>query len=262
MKGSEISPVSARERRSMGILSGFIENTAAELHAQGIPVGPDGRINMLAYKALYPEAGQDFAHTMEGQSNAEALRKEKEGDKGERLEILACALLQKYLGPKFIVARSAPFDDKRNGVDTIVFERETGNLVCAFDEVSETFGEIYQKKLDAVQERNLAGGATLKYGLRLEKQDGKTTIVPDGIDHVPLFYVALPEGLTEKGIREFTPSLSEHPDFEKKLFEYFIAAIGLQVKNLELYSDSGRLNPDLKKRLRDFGKVVNLLKQR
>ena len=262
MRGSEVPPVSARERRSVGILSGFIENTAAELRAQEIPVGPDGRINMLAYKALYPEAEQEFAHTREGQSNAEVLRKEKEEDRGERLEILACALLQKYLGPKFIVVRSAPFDDKENGVDTIIFERETGSLVCAFDEVSETFGERYQKKLDLVQERNLAGGATLKYGLRLEKQDGETTIVPDGIAHVPLFYVALPEGLIEKGIREFTPSLSEHPDFEKKLFEYFIAAIELQVKNLELYNDSGRLNPDLKKRLQDFGKVVESLKRK
>lgn len=262
MKGSEIPPVFARERHSVGILNSFIENTAAELRAQGIPVGPDGRIDMLAYTALYPDAAQDLAHTREGRPNAESLRKEKEEGKGERLEILACSLLHKYLGPRFIVVRSAPYDDKENKVDTIIFERETGNLVCAFDEVSETFGERYEKKLEAVQDRNLAGGATLKYGLKLEKQEGKTTIALDNVTHIPLFYVALPEGLTEKGIREFTPSLSEHPEFEKRLFEYFISAIGLQVQRLGLDSDSGKLNPELKKRMQDFGNVLESLRRK
>lgn len=228
---------------------------------QGVPLRPDGRIDMLAYKAIYPEAGQDLAHTREGQLNAEMLHKERLMTGGEKLEMLAYALFHKYFGSGFIIARSSPHDDMIHGVDTIIFEKVTGNLVCAFDEVGAMEGDAFENKKALVQDRNInGGGATLKYGFRLGDEDGKKGIALDSVAHVPLFYFAFPSDLVEKGINEFSPSPNEHPDFERKLFKYFIDAIALQVSALELRS--GRLHPDLNRKLQNFKKVVELLRKR
>jgi hypothetical protein len=55
------------------------------------------------------------------------------------------------------------------------------------------------------------------------------------------------------------PSASEQSDFEKRLFQYFIASIDAQIKGLELFS--GRLEDELKDRLKAFGKMVDSLKK-
>ena len=235
MKQFEHTPTVAESQPELKRLEAFIETAAAESRAQGIPLCPDGRIDMLAYKAIYPEAGENLAHTREGQLNAEALRKERMMTDGEKLEMLAYALFCKYFGSDFVIARSSPHDDKVNGVDTIILEKATGNLVCAFDEVGATGGADYEKKQDLVRDHNVnGGGATLKYGFQLEKKNGEKKIVPGAVTNVPLFYFALPKDRIEKGISTFSSSLNDHPDFEKKLFEYFIAAITLQVRGLDL----------------------------
>ena len=138
-------------------LETFIEILAAESRSQGIPIKEDGRIDMLPYKNIYPDVESDLRHTREGRSDAKALHEKQLWSDGEKLEMLAYAIFHKNLGPDFVVARSAPHDDRVNRADTIIFEKATGNLVCAFDEVGATSGTRYEEKQIAVRDRNLSG---------------------------------------------------------------------------------------------------------
>jgi hypothetical protein len=240
------------EEQGMQRLEQFIESTTKKYRAENVPITHDGRIDMLAYQSLYPDVVEDLSRTREGQLNAEELRQERLQSTGEKLEILAYAVFSRNIGEQFIVARSAPHDD-RNGVDTILLDRETGNLVCAFDEVGDTTGQAYEKKLSVVQDKNKKGGASLKYGLGITQHEGKKEVIKTSAKNIPLFYLAVPKDRVEKGVREFLPD--KPADFEEKLFAYFVATLASQVTNLELYSN--HLNPDLKAKLTAFKKILN-----
>ena len=220
-------------------LAKFIERAAAAYRAEGIPVLPDGRINMTAFRDVEPDLQKDeekvreMKAMFEEQAEAEGL--EKSATDGEKLEMLTHAVMHKSLSKKFIVARSSYFDDIYNKTDTILFDRQTGDPICTFDEVGDTKGSLYEKKQAAVRDRNLGkGGITLKYGLKLEDAEGKKKMVPGAVQHIPVFYIALPKDRIEKGVREFEPSAERQSDFEKKLFEYFLQALAFQVQGLEL----------------------------
>lgn len=245
------------QHESIEDLENFIKAAAERHRAKGVPVSDDGRIDMLAYKNVYPDhVERDFESTREGKANAEAIHKERLVLDGEKLEMLAYAIFTKNLGERFIVARSAPHDDRINKVDTLLLDRETGNLVCAFDEVGDTTGEAYEKKLKDVRDHNLHGGASLKYGIGMD-EDGKIKLT--NVRNVPIFYVALPKDRINKGIAEFLPDTKNQSEFEKRLFTYFIATITAQIAGLKLYKD---LNPELKERLNAFKKMVGELESK
>jgi hypothetical protein len=261
-------PPGAKAERQDDIqkLQAFIETAAETYRAEGIPIENDGRIDMSAYTGLYSKS--DIARDAElnrdweqgwynGASAAEAKELRLQND-GERLEMLAQAIFIRNLGPDFVVARSCSRDDRKNKVDTVLLDKTTGNLVCAFDAVGDISGEIYQKKQGGVQERNLKGGASLKYGLGVEtKSDGKKKVVPAAVNNIPVFYVALPKAYLDKGLKDFDPTPGKQSDTEKRLFEYFLNAITMQIGGLEVYNN--RLNPQLKEKLRIFKTTVGNL---
>jgi hypothetical protein len=244
------------EREGINGLERYIENLAESYRAEGVPLGNDGRIDMEQYADVYFDVKKDLQRNQEWQEEwqKQGSTIDRRETDGEQLEMLAYAIFAKNLGEQFIVTRSSPHDDRANKVDTLLLERATGNLVCAFDEVGDTSGTAYERKLSTIQEHNLKGGARLKYGLGIVEEDGKRKIVKAFANNVPLFYVALPKDRIGKGIKEFSPETDKQSDFEEKLFAYFVATLSAQVKGLELYS--GRLNGDLKMKLSAFKKVL------
>ncbi len=258
MKGVEKigTPGIAKSETGTTELRKFIESIGAEYRAENIPIGDDGRIMMAAYKGIYPNVDSDINRTAEWREHDDPNRL------GEKLEMLAYAIFHKNLKSKFVVARASHHDDQVKKVDTILFDKETGNLVCAFDEVGADEGIRYEGKKNDVLDRNLKdGGASLKYSLVLKETEGSKEIALGNSEHIPIFYIALPKNRIEKGIQEFNPSPTEQSDHEKKLFEYFILALSLQVKGLEL--DGGALlNPNLKRKLDDFKNVVDRLQSK
>lgn len=91
-------------------------------------------------------------------------------------------------------------------------------------------------------------GVRLKYALGIERQSGKVFAL-NGAENIPVFYLALPEEHLKTAEAQFSSSM-EQSSFERKLFSYFVAALDLQVRDLEL--KSGRLAPALKNRLENF----------
>ncbi len=239
---------------------------AESYRAEGIPVDNDGRIDMTAYTGIYSDVQKDLDRNREweekyynGATPDEAREQRLRAD-GERLEMLAQAIFAKNFGADFVVTRSSPHDDRVNKTDTVLLERKTGNVVCAFDEVGHMNGARYDEKLRIIQEHNLKGGTSLKYGLGIERDGEEARIIGTEVHNIPLFYLALPKDRVEKGLQEFDPSPTEQSDFEKKLFDYFIATLGAQIQGLELYS--GRLNPQLKERLSAFKKAASEIKSK
>lgn len=249
--------VSSIEREDTEKLGRFIETLAEHYRAMQVPIENDGRINMKEYDDLYPDVAKDLQRNREWEAEwqKQGQTVDRRETDGEKLEMLAYAIFAKNLGEQFIVTRTSPHDDRVNKVDTLILDAKTGNLVCAFDEVGDTSGAIYEKKQAAVQERNLKGGISIKYGIGIDEKEGERTIVRSSATNVPIFYVALPKDRIEKGIKEFLPEIEKQSDFEEKLFAYFMATLSAQVKGLELYS--GRLNPELKTRLASFKAVLN-----
>ena len=126
------------------------------------------------------------------------------------------------------------YDDIKNGIDNVIIDKKTGNVVCAVDDVGDmTRGNIkYEKKSDTVLGRLREGkGGTLKYGLSFEKGDkGGRKLVRKEVRDIPILYIALsPESIREF-VRKFTADEEEKsPKFEKKIFEYVGRSLLLEI---------------------------------
>lgn len=262
-KGKELARAELEEKTER--LQQFIETIASNYrNSYNLPMEGSGRIDMESYKGLYADVDKDKNLVREKEqawfpdATGEEIKGRTHSD-GERLEMLTFAVLHKNLGQKFVLARASRYDDIINGADTILLDKKTGNLVCAFDEVGDASGAEYEKKQATVKERNVRkGGATLKYGLKLTKENDTQQVSPAEVKNLPVFYIALPKEFIEKVLREFSFSLDEQSDSERKLFDYFIAAVTLQTQALELYGD--RLNEGLKKKLSGFKKTLENIK--
>lgn len=244
----------AETEAKVAALAKFIESATADYRAQGLPVGEDGRIKMEGYALLYGESVRD---DIKETPPADPQRLNRSG---EMLECLAYALLLKNLGNQFIVARSSHHDDRFNHVDTILLDKQTGNLVCTFDEVGDTNSQEYIQKQKEVAEQNTRGGSTVKYALELKEVNGKKIAAPAGAEHVPLFYIALSQNIIKEGVRKFRDAHGEQSDFEKQIFAYFAESISAQIQGLELEDKLKSLHPKLKERLLGFKNVIEVLR--
>jgi len=251
-----------KEKEPEERLKNFLESAAKELEKEEIPVDKDCRIKIEAFKPTYGEneIKKDLKEIEIYQKRFEEERKRslwkknpeklfEEKRMGENLEILKTAIFSKFLGSEFAVVRASLYDDIKNGIDNVIFEKKTGNLVCALDEVGEISGKIYERKKEKVLERNRIGGGKLKYGFKLEK--GK--LVLKKVSNIPIFYLALPERHINEGMKNFIPSFEEKSDFEKKLFTYFLSTLVSQINSLKLEQN---LNPILKRSLIQFEKTI------
>ena len=239
MFNSEKKHNSSEAKRNPDILKieEFLKTTSLELQKEGVPVLSDERIDMFAFQGVYPDHDiESDDHNVKmlhkkwygDLSESELHEKHKESD-GEKLEMLSTALLQKNMGDNFIVTRASEHDDIHNGIDNVLLDRRTGNVVCAFDEVGDVRGDRYAKKVNDVMDKNIhQSGVSLKYGLGIKHDNEEVVIERREVRNIPIFYLALDERLIAKGLKEILPS-SKQSDFEKQLFKYFASGISINL---------------------------------
>jgi len=247
------------EHQDMGLdrLKDYLKLEAEEMRKNGVPVGLNGRIDPNAYINFYSErvinedrqAVSDLKLILEGEENN--LSNKREQRIGEQLELLATAVLSLYLKDRYYVMRSSEYDDLKHKVDTILFDKRTGQVVCAFDEVGDTSSERFKKKKEEIlaidRERN---GTHLKYGLEL---DPKTLKVKPGRNYnIPIFYICVAPDIVKKCVEEFTPDKNQKNN--KNLFEYFLYLLSFQTKEMVL--KSGHLKPEMIKKISSFEKSL------
>jgi hypothetical protein len=122
-------------------------------------------------------------------------------------EMYAALLFDKIFGDEYFILRTSRFDDIARGVDMIIVHKETGEVVCAVDEVGVREGSrAIERKREKTEKANREGGKSVKYGL--VKKDGK--FVPGENRHVPVLYADITldafqdmlAGVSEDGIVE------------------------------------------------------------
>lgn len=248
------------EREGEEKLKNLMKEIAERLKKDGIPTTESCRIDMEAYKKIYTEETINKDKELIAKREKEWKEDFKEEKKiGRKLERLKTAIFSKFLGEEFVVVRASLYDDIKNKVDNIIFNKENGNIICAFDEVGEAAGERYEKKKKEVLERNLEGGGHLKYGLKLEKdKENQKKIVLGQVTNIPIFYLALPTRHIEEGINRLSPSFEEKSEYEKNLFTYFTTSLSAQINFLKLEKN---LNPTLKDRLNYFEECLQRFKR-
>jgi hypothetical protein len=183
-----------------------------------------GRIKMEAFSSIYPEAQrelqEEFLHLEKWQRQKEVkerLKKEKIEILGKKFELLAYSILCKFLqNTEYIAVRSSFYDDRKNGVDILLLEKGTGNVVCFLDAVADE--ERYKEKLSKVEKVNYEqNGGKIKYGIKIIRtENNKLKPILRNLEKIPIFVMALRE--EKEKVRVFLP-LKEGKMIEPKEIE-------------------------------------------
>ncbi len=203
------------------------------------------RIKQLEDKWLTPEPHSNKIDYVEKRIN------------GEKIELLTMEVLYKFLNQDFIIVRSARHDDVENGVDTIIFNKDSRGIVCALDESGAFFGQYAVEKRSKTNDKNEEGGADLKYGLILTKDSNNQNIIKGGqVSHIPLFNLLINFFDINEYLSELTNNLKDISKSERILFIYFAQDINSQLKKMQ---NSPNISIGIKQSGQEFiSKVVAL----
>lgn len=181
-------------------------------------------------------------------------REKKEVSKSNQAEMVITALMHKVLKERFIIVRSSIFDDYKHGMDNLILDKETGAVICAFDEVLENQSDKQRApvKIEKIKKKTLSGGTEAKYGISLKEGN----ITRDRVRNIPVFYLTL----ESKDLNELTNDLfyNHNGDLtfaEERLFSHLVNSIKEQKKMLETLN----LPQVMKRKLESFEKSLATL---
>jgi len=173
--------------------SPFLEkelNNLAEKNNQELPgfLEADGRIAIAGADQAsdqYLVSQQETAFAG-GAGQVAAWRASQEKNPATLAEKSLTIALSDVLGDSYLVARASQYDDYNNGVDQVIIDKQTGRVLCGFDEVLSRDGsESSQKKEEKLQRSVQKGGARIKYGAAIK--DGR--LIRAKAENIPAFYL-------------------------------------------------------------------------
>jgi hypothetical protein len=193
-----------------------------------------------------------FSHSSnleeEAQKKAIASFEERRSkSKPALLEKALVGVFDKILREKFLVARASEFDDYKRSVDTLVVDKETGSVVCAFDEVRENGrpiekirfdekgNEIHyeetrtEEKDDRVVNKARQGGARIKYGFSIKNRE----LVKTEVKNIPMFRISLSEEELDKFLYGMDCYNDQPTEKELEVFDKLIASLSEQMEMLK-----------------------------
>lgn len=185
-------------------------------------------------------------------------QRKQEKNKGYLAEMAITLTLAKAFGDRFLSVRASKHDDYENGVDNIVLDTETGVVVCGLDEVYNDIGAGDTKKDKKVMEKFDRGGARLKYGLKLNKDNNQITV--SSLNNLPTFYIAInQEDLLNIMENSAKPELSS---CEKKIIEDLISSLKLQLEKMTERAKDKNINWQLEKNLQKMPDIIKVLEEK
>lgn len=184
-------------------------------------------------------------------------RETKESSKSNQAEMAITALMHKVLKDRFLVVRTSTYDDYKHGADNLILDKQTGAVICAFDEVLENEGDKERgasKKIEKIKKSASKGGTKVKYGVSLVENK----IVRAPSKSVPVFYLALESkdlsSLTNDLYYNQADTLSE---LESRIFAHLVTSIKEQKAMLE----SLQLPHQIVKKLDEFNESLSVLEE-
>jgi hypothetical protein len=177
---------------------------------------------------------------------------------GEVLEIYKTALLNKILSQDYVIVRTSKYDDYFNGVDNIILDKNTGEVIAAIDDIADTMSQRFITKKKNIINRNLNKGGVIKYGLSIDKES-KEIIITKYLEGIPIIYIALDEKHLYKLVEQF-----DNPEIENKFIEFVINLIQLIISEIDLKKNlvKGIDQEEINKRLENLKRLVKSLEQR
>ena len=198
----------------------------------------DGRVNPTAFRKYYAreklenddravtKSSNGIAEDRLGISRTDAVNENISSD----FEQLVPILFTKVFGEKIAAFRASRYDDLKNGVDNILLDRETGDVVCAIDEIvisSSHTVETYRKKKEKVRKRS-AVGVKIDYGYQIGP-DG--TAVPESrYADCPLLCLGIKRDDFLKVISRVSDSFTDSSTYDKMVCSVFLRQMIAQLK--------------------------------
>lgn len=207
--------------------------------------------SLVADKKLAADLEQEWAFAQH--KTVEQWRQSRDRNPSIITEMAVTLVLHKLLGERFIVARASSIDDYQNSVDHVLIDKQTGAIVCGFDEVLGFEGDDGgEKKEKKIKDNILRGGTTLKYGATII--DGK--LVRKELKNIPTFFLSLSKEELNKNLADLKSTESKTEN-EIKLVHKLIASLESQYKEEEHIA----VNAVLRENLVKFEKSLELIKQ-
>lgn len=169
-------------------------------------------------------------------------------------EMAVTISLHRLLSERFIVARACAYDDYRNHVDNVLIDKETGAVVCGFDEVLGYEGDDGgEKKEEKIKKILAKGGSSLKYGATIE--DGK--IVRHELKNIPTFYLSLSKVELDNLLKDLKAASAVPTANEKNLGLKMLESLGRQYEEAKGLAN----NPSLQENLLNFAASLGVIKE-
>lgn len=190
---------------------------------------------------------------------AKLWKQEQQADAAHQAERYITSVLYKFLKDNFLVMRSSEYDDFEKGVDNVIVDRETGDVICAFDEVKgEEDSKVWEKKIKKVREQAMGGGANIKYGVTFENnENGEKKLVKKRIENVPNFYLPITSKNLDDLMKNMNYNLNGNPaQIEIDIFNGLVDLLDKQSQELS----SQNLPPKVRANLEKFYKSLEKMK--
>lgn len=156
----------------------------------------------------------------------------KETTKGTTWEKMSMVILNKILGEDFIIIHSSKNDDTYHSIDTLIIDKETGEIVCTIDDVETNLEESrYTEKLKKLAKINQKfGGAFIEDGLELK--DGE--LVNKSIRNIPIYLLQISKEDFKKVLAGMNiSSMDVISNIELEIFDKIIDSLENQNEKLK-----------------------------
>lgn len=264
LKGRNGNSTQKQEKKNgrprIGVMEGiermnkYIAKTTAELrNTENIPIDNNWRISREEFlnegiidKNEY-NLHSKYIQDRENQFMV-SRPKPEDIDFGEEMEKFVTVLFHKFFGEEYVVARTNRYDDIKGGIDNVFMNRQTGEVIGAFDAV---VGKNKKARMESKSSKtflsNCKNNGKLIYGLGVDNRPGIprderiTKQRRDGKgEGFPVLYLGM-------SIQELTECLSKVDfssekitGFEAEVMKGFIESIGEQLQEVEDFKIMGK----------------------
>ena len=141
---------------------------------------------------------EDEESVKEKKEEFEGKKKKWKDNNGELFEEVMACILHRILKERYLVVRSSDYDDLNNGVDILIIDPETNEVVFLVDNIT-TFRDDFEAmkaiedKEDKVLNKNMNGGAEMEYGFAFKENEQSHNIELTGERRkgIPIFSMHL-----------------------------------------------------------------------
>ena len=119
---------------------------------------------------------KDEKSVQERKDEFERKKKKRKDNNGELFEEVMACILHRILKEKYLVVRSSDYDDLNNGIDLLIINPETNEIIFLVDNIT-TFRDDFEAmkaiedKEDKVLNKNMNGGAEMEYGFAFKENE-------------------------------------------------------------------------------------------